>query len=464
MAAPERKTNYALAFGKAFAVLIVYAFLYTLATIMQRFAFQRGSGSLGGGIMTGFVTSMGPITMYTIHRNLAPDGWGDLYRFFRWAIPAGTTLWISYSLLHYKKTFEYEASKYAVSVAASATFLVWVFIAPNIIVARRRKYNLFNFREHKVIWYFIFPIGLITSVNIFYITVDPKVWIWASTSILIIFVFASISMIQLKMKDELGTVSGISLVAIYLTELLVEATSNIQFLVSGAAFQTIIVFLIAKLMFALTVMLLREITYTAKTIPKHSIYAPLFILQITEDLVISLLFINERLGWELAVTVFLITTSNLLRDCGFFQESWCRYVKKMTKDDRIALYMTREYFYNQQNIVAESVASPIVFVVILTEYLFADMASWTPFTEDQTTATREELLIIFSILISVRIPVGYLGWWLFMKRLKGLNRNLENWLPEISMEKPEAKSHSRIISSNMLEIDEKNIGKAKVDA
>jgi len=156
-------------------------------------------------------------------------------------------------------------------------------------------------------------------------------------------------------------------------------------------------------------------------------FPPVFALQIAEDLYISALFLRQELSAEFAVSLLIILGLSIIRDSGFLHEVYCRYVRRMKSDERIFLFMGREFYYMQQNLGAEFVSAPVIFVVVLTEYaLGGAIGQPSVLTYDLTTSQREDLLIIYAVLIISKFVSAPIGWNLFEKRLMRLIDDCED--------------------------------------
>ena len=68
--------------------------------------------------------------------------------------------------------------------------------------------------------------------------------------------------------------------------------------------------------------------------------------------------------------------------------------------------MLKEYFFTQQNILAEIAAAPCILVMILTEFLFAGVVGTPIFTSDLDTVRISFLISIDLMLEQMFITLG----------------------------------------------------------
>eukprot|EP00467_Chlorarachnion_reptans_P025837 CAMPEP_0114500454 /NCGR_PEP_ID=MMETSP0109-20121206/7972_1 /TAXON_ID=29199 /ORGANISM="Chlorarachnion reptans, Strain CCCM449" /LENGTH=358 /DNA_ID=CAMNT_0001678115 /DNA_START=842 /DNA_END=1915 /DNA_ORIENTATION=+ len=179
-----------------------------------------------------------------------------------------------------------------------------------------------------------------------------------------------------------------------------------------------------KVLYLALTAFLEEILFNVHSASKESKYPPVFALQLSEDLIIGTLYLQESLSSEFASSLMFLTFVNLVRDAGWVAEIYCRYLKGLKDEKEVAIYMGDKYFQVQQNIVAEFIALSCIFILVLTEYIINGFRS-PLFTAHLSRSNREELLMVYALSIIVRIPTEYAAWKIFKARLKSLRAALE---------------------------------------
>jgi len=88
-----------------------------------------------------------------------------------------------------------------------------------------------------------------------------------------------------------------------------------------------------KVLYLALTAFLEEILFNVHSASKESKYPPVFALQLSEDLIIGTLYLQESLSSEFASSLMFLTFVNLVRDAGWVAEIYCRYLKGL-KDEK----------------------------------------------------------------------------------------------------------------------------------
>mmetsp|Transcript_11819 Transcript_11819/g.29112 ORF Transcript_11819/g.29112 Transcript_11819/m.29112 type:complete len:426 (-) Transcript_11819:43-1320(-) len=292
-------------------------------------------------------------------------------------------------------------------------------------MAHGRGLNLLDFKSHKCFWICVFPI----SIGLLVATQDETV-VGSETHLTgqifcvgyTLVMFLVIVVWDGVIHDEIGYTVIVSAVSIYAMQGIGISTSlvhNVSRTLANAYLATIIPIIFVKVLFIAFLAFLEEIIFKIHTATKESKYPPIFALQLSEDLIISTLYLEQSLSSQFAASLIFLTSFNLVRDAGWVSEIYCRYLKGLRHEKQVALYMGQKYFQVQQNMVAEFIALSSIFVLVITEYLLNGFQS-PMFTEGLSRSRREELLVVYAISITVRVPMSYVAWKFFKKRLKSL--------------------------------------------
>ncbi|GAB5364921.1 hypothetical protein AAMO2058_001011800 [Amorphochlora amoebiformis] len=412
-------------FFKAVLGLLMYTFLYSILGMTLGLA-EHGTGSLESAVWRGFWRALLVAALLLVVRTFAPDAW-DKLPFWKYFCAIILSTWLTISLTYWE-VVEHSNAKHPIAFLSATTAVISVGGIPIYALVKARGYNLLSFHKHLITHIFVIPTLLIYFVAIYTASWNSTVYAICIFTGLMVCAFGLIcaNLCDKCVHDELGYIVGIALTCIFAPGMAVRLSRFVEVALVDTDYLIIIVLLTVKIFFGFLTLMINQALDSARSVKRHSIFPPLFPLQLTEDLYISFLYLNERLRAEFAAALLFTILITLIRDSGVIHESWCRYGLGL-EDERIALYMAKEYFVSQQNAVCELVASPCVFVVILTEYIFADVKGFFPkFTPNMSGDVREEHLLVYLIVIFAKVPTGYIGWRLFKRRLKKLSKKVGN--------------------------------------
>eukprot|EP00466_Bigelowiella_natans_P019647 jgi/Bigna1/82199/fgenesh1_pg.89_\ len=151
----------------------------------------------------------------------------------------------------------------------------------------------------------------------------------------------------------------------------------------------------------------------------------LFAWQFGQYFIVNALFLDGGLDGEFVVMFIVNMASSILRDSGILHEFFCKYIMKMTESTDIANEMREIYTLTQQNSLAEVLCAPLLLVMVMVEY--AATGGETPLgipiiMSNVDRAKITDVLLIFVIMVSTNILIGWTGNHLFTKRMSRLEK------------------------------------------
>jgi len=397
----------------------------TILAIETDVADSRTPKSAAQALWYGVLASIEQTAVLVIHRNLVPDVWND-GRLNMISFGINTFLW--YWMSHYDALRSDKVAETFISICRGLAVVFAIFGLPSLIMSRGRRLNIFDCGRHKCLWLFVFPISIAFFIAALGTTTTGTDAHYVGAIFCVIFTLVmAVAVIfwDRVIHDEVGYTVIASVTCIYSMQGIGKTAAQVQMAsrrVNGYMGMIIPITFVKLLYFVITTFV-EEILFNVHTASKESKYPPVFAMQLSEDLVIGTLYLEESLSSEFATSLIFLTFLNFVRDAGWIAEIYCRHLKGITDEKEVALYMGDKYFQVQQNFVAEFIALSCIFVLVLTEYLLDGVRS-PLFTADLSRSNREELLMVYAASIVVRIPTIYAAWKIFKERLK--------WLREVS--------------------------------
>jgi len=410
-------------FAGAFSLLLLITFAFSaLAVITNLSMHYNPTPDIGVAIWWSFLQVINIVGTVVVFRYLAPDAWEN--RPFLQALAiTNVAIWAIRTIAYLQSIREnHELAQFVFLLDAVISSAV-IFGMNIWALSTRRQLNYCLIREHIPFWLMLIPSGILFFLATWTRYFNASAFILVSIITLVIYFIAAF--LSLAMREDTTYLLGGSLGSIFILQLIATATRLIQESMENVPYNVIIIAFIIQSLFFLAIVMLREVMENVSSIEADAVFPPLFSLQMAEELYVNLLFIRVSLSVEFAVTLVVITIWNLLRDSGVGQEIWFRFVRQEKREERIAMLMIQEYFFTQQNAVAEVISSPCAFIIVLTEYLLEPYGN--QFARGLSRSSMEELLFIYAIVMVVKVANGYLAWRLFklrIKKLQGYGNNI----------------------------------------
>uniref|UniRef100_A0A7S2U3Z8 Uncharacterized protein n=1 Tax=Lotharella oceanica TaxID=641309 RepID=A0A7S2U3Z8_9EUKA len=335
----------------ALAMLAYFAYVFAYTILAAKFLYSD-KNSLEESSYWSALSAVALFTFPVILRSLSADVWVE-QPFWKWVLPLAVSYFSFYTLEGWKPILEAPGIVlFAVTSCKIISSTLLVFILPIVLICRSRGYNFFH-ADHRFTQCVVIPVGTCYFLagywrSVPWINLVPVSGLTQGIILGVAFVIGLI--FDRRVHDELGYVWMGAFAATYAPQGLTFALLLFieYFTLDTHPVETALcVVMFIKFVYLTCLFVLREFLKRIQLVERSSIYAPLFPLQLAEDLTVSAIYLSQTLNNNFAMILAFTVTLNFARDCGLIHEAWSRLVVHRKSITRTAAMMARNYFEMQ---------------------------------------------------------------------------------------------------------------------